>query len=118
MDEQGKSQMVRLLDVVLFGPFMLRSAQGLPDYYRLGLTLVGWGTILYNGYNLLKIARDEMTAGDLNALPGTVLTPPGLRQLRRYNVNLTYRAPGPRHAPRLTPGRHPRRVRPMRPGVW
>ena len=107
----GKSQLVRLLDVVLFGPFMLHSARRLPGYFGVGLTLVGWGTILYNGYNLIQIAQAEAAARG-NALGGVRsagLTAPGLRQLHRYNVNLAHRAPG--RAGHASPsGRHPRRA--------
>lgn len=51
-----KTQTIRLLDVVLFGPIMIVAAAKLPKQNRLlawSLGIVGAGTIAYNGRNYL-----------------------------------------------------------------
>ncbi len=90
----GKTQLIRLLDVFLFGPYMINASldKRLPDYYRLGLGAVGLGTIIYNGINLLKVYQAEQaTLGNWRSQNGRRrrgLRAPDLNQLRRYSVNL------------------------------
>ena len=50
-----KSQAVRLLDVFVFGPLMLVAARDQQSkYFASALTLIGLGTIVYNGVNYLQ----------------------------------------------------------------
>lgn len=49
-----KSQAVRLIDVVFVGPYMLRAAAQSGDRM---LAALGWLTIVYNGFNLLRGMR-------------------------------------------------------------
>lgn len=53
--EISKSQSVRLADVFVIGPFMVYCAwrYKMRDIDRLFLSLIGFGTILYNGNNYL-----------------------------------------------------------------
>lgn len=48
-----KSQTVRLLDVFVIGPFLLwtASARAMPTYFRVGLLIIGYATIVYNARN-------------------------------------------------------------------
>ena len=51
----SKTQAVRLLDVFVFGPLMLMSARDQKSaYFSTALTLIGIGTIVYNGVNYLQ----------------------------------------------------------------
>lgn len=55
-----KSQLVRLLDVFVFGPLMIAAGRDQESkYFNLALTVVGVGTILYNGFNYLETAKKE-----------------------------------------------------------
>lgn len=51
-----KTQLVRIADVVFFGPFMLYAASRpkLNKSQKLILTTIGIGTIMYNAINYLK----------------------------------------------------------------
>ena len=50
-----KSQLVRLLDVFVFGPLMIAAARSQRSaYFRTALTVIGIGTIVYNGANYLQ----------------------------------------------------------------
>lgn len=83
----SKTQFIRLLDVALFGPYMLWSARNVKhEYFRTGLLLVGWGTILYNGYNLVRNAAQQPGNPLQGARPGLVA--PSLDKLNRYSVNV------------------------------
>lgn len=63
----SKTQAIRLLDVFVFGPLMLMSARDQKSaYFSTALTLIGIGTIVYNGVNYLE-NRD---AGDDDAQLG------------------------------------------------
>ena len=56
-----KSQNVRLLDVLLFGPVMIALAvkeRKLTKGERVALALIGAGTIFYNWSNYLQIKSD------------------------------------------------------------
>lgn len=58
-----KSQLVRLLDVFVFGPLMIAAGRDQESkYFSLALTVVGLGTILYNGVNYLETAKKEKAA--------------------------------------------------------
>lgn len=53
----GKTQQVRMLDVLLVGPFMVwfaSTAKG-PEWARLTMAALGILTILYNGANYLRL---------------------------------------------------------------
>ena len=56
----GKAQIVRLVDVVLLGPFLIYYALASMDTFpplQVALLFVsGVATILYNGYNYLEIS--------------------------------------------------------------
>lgn len=55
-----KAQAVRLLDVFVFGPLMLRAARDQESkYFANALTLIGLGTIVYNGVNYLQNRKRE-----------------------------------------------------------
>jgi len=58
-----KSQITRLLDVFLLGPFIIWYAiyyeytsknEKVPSYIKIILIVIGIATILYNGYNYLS----------------------------------------------------------------
>ena len=54
-----KSQGVRLLDVLVLGPFMVWAAgqRELPEWARAGLAIGGALTIVYNAANYLELER-------------------------------------------------------------
>lgn len=55
-----KSQLVRLLDVFVFGPLMIAAGTNQKSkYFRFALTVIGLGTILYNGANYLQTAKKQ-----------------------------------------------------------
>ncbi len=55
VQELHKSQQVRLLDIGLFGPLMIMSALNKepPGVLRMGMFIVGIGTVIYNLNNYL-----------------------------------------------------------------
>lgn len=53
----GKTQTVRLLDVFVFGPFIMYSALRAEKSLQLPLFLIGLGTVLYNGANYLELQK-------------------------------------------------------------
>ncbi len=58
-----KSQFVRLLDVFVFGPLMIRAAVDQEtDYFKAALMAIGIGTIVYNGAIYLETAKREKAA--------------------------------------------------------
>lgn len=58
-----KSQFVRLLDVFVFGPLMIRAAfDQESQYFKVALTAIGIGTIIYNGANYLETDKKEKAA--------------------------------------------------------
>ena len=66
MPQGNKTQLVRLLDVFVFGPLMILGGQQQPSkYFRTALTLIGVGTIVYNGLNYIKTAQEEKEAAEL-----------------------------------------------------
>lgn len=101
-----QGQLMRLADVFILGPYMVWTARDVQhEYLRLGMTLLGIGTIIYNGYNLLRIYKAQRGEG-IPELAGRPvmgsrvrgLRAPGLLELSRYNVNVG-----------RTPGRPPER---------
>lgn len=56
-----KSQTVRLLDVFLYGPFLMYASttKKLTSTTRIGLVSLGIGTIIYNWVNYVKIQKQE-----------------------------------------------------------
>lgn len=54
-----KSQRVRLLDVLVLGPFMVWAAgrRELPEWARAGLAIGGALTIVYNAANYVELER-------------------------------------------------------------
>lgn len=54
--EVRKSQFVRILDIILYGPFMVYAATTtkLTKNERIALSLLGFSTIVYNGNNFVK----------------------------------------------------------------
>jgi len=53
---KSKGQMIRALDVVAIGPFMIYSGarkSNLPAWVKIGLIALGGTTIIYNGRNYL-----------------------------------------------------------------
>lgn len=57
MSEVAKTQAVRLVDVLVLGPFMLWAARNLNGWERDAMMIAGAATILYNGANYLEQAR-------------------------------------------------------------
>ena len=52
-DASERTQIIRMLDVMLLGPAMVYAGMGkeLPDGLKAMMLITGLGTILYNGYN-------------------------------------------------------------------
>ena len=64
-----KSQLVRLMDVFVFGPLMIQASRTQRGkYFRTALFLIGLGTVLYNGVNYLETQRKEKQAAQLDGL--------------------------------------------------
>jgi len=65
----NKSQLVRLMDVFVFGPLMIQASRTQQKkYFRSALFLIGIGTILYNGVNYLETRKQEQQADQLAGL--------------------------------------------------
>ena len=70
-----KSQLVRLLDVFVFGPLMLRAARDQQsEYFAHALTLIGLGTIVYNGVNYLQHRKADNARRLRSERPATAAT--------------------------------------------
>jgi len=56
-----KAQSVRMADVLVFGPLMIYAGLGraTPMWLRVGMVIIGAGTVLYNLANYLTIEREE-----------------------------------------------------------
>ena len=68
-----KAQSVRMADVWVFGPLMIYSALGksTPTWVRVGMLIVGIGTIAYNLHNYFTIERRAQLSGiNPNLTPG------------------------------------------------
>lgn len=63
-EEVAKSQTVRVLDVLLYGPVMIMSALNKepPELMRLALLGIGVGTVFYNLHNWYETRRLENEA--------------------------------------------------------
>lgn len=58
--EYEKSQIIRLVDVFFIAPVLMYSAyksKDLPDSIRMIVSIIGLGTLVYNGNNYLKNIR-------------------------------------------------------------
>ena len=65
MATTSKTQAIRLLDVFVFGPLMIQAGRShKSDYFSTALTLIGLGTIIYNGANYLQERQRIATGGD------------------------------------------------------
>jgi len=68
-----KAQSVRVADVWVFGPLMIYSALGksTPTWVRVGMLIIGIGTIAYNLHNYFAIERASQLSGiNPNLTPG------------------------------------------------
>ena len=74
-----KSQAVRVVDVVLLGPFMIWAGarqSTLPVWMRVGLGVTGAATMIYNGANFvenLELTEAELAELEDRAAQGAVL---------------------------------------------
>ena len=59
-----KAQSVRMADVLVFGPLMIYAGLGkaTPPWLRVGMVIIGAGTVIYNLANYLTIEREETGA--------------------------------------------------------
>lgn len=62
-----KAQPVRMADVFVFGPMMIYTALGRksPPWLRVGMLILGVGTIAYNLYNYFEVERRKVADGVL-----------------------------------------------------
>lgn len=61
-DTRRLSQSVRLADVFIIGPLMVRGAveaTSMPKGFRAFLAMAGIATVLYNGINFIKVIRER-----------------------------------------------------------
>lgn len=73
-----KSQVVRLMDVFVFGPLMIQASRSqTKSYFKTALFLIGLGTILYNGVNYLETQRKIKAEADLAGLGQRIAPHPG-----------------------------------------
>lgn len=80
-----KSQLVRLMDVFVFGPLMISAAASQKSrYFSAALLLVGLGTIVYNGANYLETRRQQNAAAELAGLGQRAAPHPGRRYPRGH----------------------------------
>lgn len=71
MATDKKTQFVRLLDVFVFGPLMVAAGRNHDSqYFSTALTVIGLGTIVYNGVNYLQTAKEERAAAEQFSRPG------------------------------------------------
>ena len=71
VEEVGKTQGIRLLDVFAIGPVMIFAAykgSTLPTWTRVFLGLTGGATILYNGLNYVEQQKRLEEQGAVKAL--------------------------------------------------
>ena len=79
-----KAQPVRMADVLVFGPLMIYSGLGkkTPNWLRVGMVVIGAGTILYNLANYFEVERRKRESGivpDAGTVENELL--PGLGQM-------------------------------------
>ena len=72
--EDVKAQGVRLMDIFVFGPLMLYAGldKAPPKWVKVGMLIIGGGTIIYNLVNFLEISR---RTGGLAGLAGMAVGP-------------------------------------------
>lgn len=67
-----KAQGVRMADVLVFGPLMIYAGLGkaTPAWLKVGMVIIGAGTVIYNLANYLTIEKEESGAlGQMQAGP-------------------------------------------------
>ena len=71
-----KAQTVRMADVMVFGPLMLYAGLGrqTPTWLKLGMVIIGAGTIIYNLANYFQIEKETSGLGQMQWGP-----PPQIR---------------------------------------
>lgn len=73
-----KSQLVRLMDVFVFGPLMIQASRSQQkSYFKTALFLIGLGTILYNGVNYLETQKKQKDEAQLAGLGQRIAPHPG-----------------------------------------
>jgi len=72
-----KAQGVRLADIFVFGPLMLYAGLGkeTPQWLKLGMIIIGAGTIVYNLVNFMEIAKREGLPATMSGLAGMATGP-------------------------------------------
>ncbi len=62
-----KAQGVRMADVLVFGPLMIYAGLGkaTPPWLRVGMVIIGVGTVVYNLVNYMTIEREEAGLGQM-----------------------------------------------------
>jgi len=60
-----KTQLVRILDVVFIGPFMIYAANKLKGQDKTILKGLGIATIIYNGINYIKYEKAKKLENDI-----------------------------------------------------
>lgn len=60
-----KAQSVRLADMLVFGPMMIYAGLGkqTPKWVKIGMVIIGAGTVLYNLANYFEVERRKREAG-------------------------------------------------------
>ncbi len=92
-DRDIKAQSVRVADMLIFGPMMIYAGLGkaTPQWLRVGMVIIGAGTVLYNLANYLTIEREEaaglgqMEAGPMHKAQADLHRPINL--IRQLHVN-------------------------------
>jgi len=88
-----KAQGVRMADVMVFGPLMIYAGLGkaTPPWLRVGMVIIGVGTVIYNLANYLTIEREEggalgqMQAGPMHKATADLHRP--IRLVRQLHTN-------------------------------
>ena len=72
-----KAQGVRLADIFVFGPLMLYAGLGkdTPQWLKLGMVIIGGGTIVYNLVNFMEIAKRNGLAATMSGFAGMATGP-------------------------------------------
>ncbi len=65
-----KAQGVRLMDIFVFGPLMLYAGldKEPPKWVKIGMLIIGGGTIIYNLVNYLDVARRNVSVEGLTGM--------------------------------------------------
>ena len=61
IDKENRTQIVRILDVLIIGPWLIYIALKLdiPKYFKIGLLVIGILTIVYNLINFIEVYRSN-----------------------------------------------------------